>query len=189
VDDAHGIGVLGEHGAGSCEVMDMDQARVPLLVGTLGKALGTFGAFAAGSEDLIEYLVQRARTYIFTTASPPALAAATRAALAIVRTEHWRRERLRELVVRFRRGAEQLGLPLVPSQTPIQPLLVGDPERALAMSQALLARGLLVTAIRPPSVPVGESRLRITFSAAHEDAHVDRLLAALAEVASAQALV
>lgn len=189
VDDAHGIGVLGERGAGSCELFDVSQAQAPLLVGTFGKALGTFGAFVAGSEALIEYLVQRARTYIFTTAPPPALAAATREALTIVRTEHWRRERLRELVARFRRGAEQLGLSLMPSQTPIQPLWVGGAEQALTISDSLLARGFLVTAIRPPSVPVGQSRLRITFSAAHEDVHVDRLLDALDGIAPSFASV
>ncbi len=181
VDDAHGIGVLGDEGAGTCAHQGLDQQQVPLLVGTLGKALGTFGAFAAGSESLIDYLIQRARTYIFTTAPPPPLAAATRQAVAIARSESWRRAHLRVLIARFRQGSEQLGLPLMPSETPIQPLMLGAPERALAVSQALRERGILVTAIRPPTVPVGQSRLRITFSAAHSEAHVDRLLQALAE--------
>jgi 8-amino-7-oxononanoate synthase len=152
-------------------------------VGTLGKALGTFGAFAAGSEALVEALIQGARTYIYTTAPPPALAEATRAALALVDEEAWRRDALRALVQRFRTGAAELGLPLLPSTTPIQPLIVGEAERAVAASEALLERGLLVTAIRPPTVPRGSARLRITLSARHTSAQVDRLLEALAAVA------
>jgi len=148
-------------------------------VGTLGKALGTFGAFVAGGDDLIETLIQRARSYIYTTALPPAVAEATRVSLALARPESWRREHLRDLVARFRRGASELGLALMPSDTPIQPLVLGSAERALAWSRALEARGILVTAIRPPTVPEGSARLRITFSAAHSEADVDSLLAAL----------
>jgi 8-amino-7-oxononanoate synthase len=145
-------------------------------MGTLGKAFGTFGAFVAGDEALIETLIQLARSYIYTTALPPALAEATLTAVALVRDEHWRRERLRQLVARFRAGADALGLPLMPSTTPIQPLLAGEAARALAWSRALEADGVLVTAIRPPTVPRGSARLRITLSAAHEEADVDRLL-------------
>jgi len=182
VDDAHGFGVLGENGRG----WFLDQlSEVPdnaLLMATLGKGLGTFGAFVAGSDDLIETLIQQARTYIYTTAPPPAIAWATRTALQLVREGDHLRERLRELVQRFRNGANQLGLPLMASETPIQPLLVlvGDAGAALRLSDRLRASGLLVTAIRPPTVPRGSARLRITFSAAHEPAHVDRLLDAIA---------
>ncbi|MGR8934507.1 MAG: 8-amino-7-oxononanoate synthase [Gammaproteobacteria bacterium] len=182
VDDAHGFGVLGADGGGVVQHFGLDQDDVPLLIGTLGKAFGTFGAFAAGSRDLIDILVQKARTYIYTTALPPAVAEATRAALRIVVAERWRREKLRALAVRFTQGAAQLGLPLLPSQSAIQPLLVGDSRRALQYGAALLNRGLLVGAIRPPTVPPGSARLRITFSALHQEAHVDRLLDALGAV-------
>jgi len=181
-DDAHGLGVLGATGRGSFEHAGIRLEPPAILVGTLGKAFGTFGAFVAGADDLIESLIQFARTYIYTTALPPAVAEATRASLKIARAESWRRERLRALVARFRRGARELGLELGPSETPIQPLILGDAETALAASRKLRARGVLVPAIRPPTVPVGSARLRVTFSAAHEEAHVDRLLAALAEV-------
>jgi 8-amino-7-oxononanoate synthase len=184
VDDAHGFGVLGARGAGSLEAQGAG-ARVELLMGTLGKALGTAGAFVAGEATLIETLVQHARTYIYTTALPPAVAAATLASLRIVQDESWRRERLDALVRRLRAGAASLGLSLLPSRSPIQPLVLGEAERALAWAQALRARGILVPAIRPPTVPRGSARLRITLSAAHEEADVDRLLDALAEVAAA----
>ena len=184
VDDAHGFGVLGARGAGSLEAQGVG-ARVELLMGTLGKALGTAGAFVAGEAALIETLVQHARTYIYTTALPPAVAAATLASLRIVQDESWRRDRLEALVRRLRAGAVSLGLSLLPSRSPIQPLVLGDAERALAWAQALRARGILVPAIRPPTVPRGSARLRITLSAAHEEADVDRLLDALAGVAAA----
>jgi 8-amino-7-oxononanoate synthase len=184
VDDAHGIGVLGARGRGSLEHYALDGDDVPVLVGTLGKALGTFGAFVAGSEALIETLVQTARTYIYTTVPPPALAAATAAALQVVDAEAWRRERLCELVQRFRQGAAALALPVLPSITPIQPVLIGDSARALAASEALLERGWLVTAIRPPTVPAGSARLRVTLSARHTRQQVDALLEALADVLS-----
>ncbi len=155
--------------------------EVQVLVGTFGKAFGTAGAFVAGDEDLIELLIQRARTYIYTTAMPAALAAATLTSLEIAASEEWRRDRLRDLVARFRAGAAQLGLNLSPSATPIQPVIVGAPERALALSAALEQRGVLVTAIRPPTVPAGTSRLRVTFTAAHEPGDVERLLGAIGE--------
>ena len=182
VDDAHGIGVLGREGQGSMDHFGLGVAEVPILIGTLGKALGTFGAFVAGDEDLIETLIQSARSYIYTTAPPPALAAATRASLALARRDEWRRERLRALIGRFRAEATRLGLPLLPSPTPIQPILAGSAERALAWSQALEARGLLVTAIRPPTVPQGAARLRVTLSALHSDQDLDLLLEALARL-------
>ncbi|MAT93913.1 MAG: 8-amino-7-oxononanoate synthase [Halioglobus sp.] len=179
VDDAHGFGVLGERGAGSVEVAGLDDAGVPVLMATLGKALGTAGAFVAGSQLLIEGLIQHSRNYIYTTALPPALAAASLEALALLREESWRREHLRALIARFRRGAGQLELPLMASASPIQPLLAGDAARAVALGEALRERGLLVGAIRPPTVPRGTARLRITLSAAHSEAQVDRLLDAL----------
>lgn len=179
VDDAHGLGVLGTTGRGSLEHCGLDADAVPVLMGTLGKAFGTFGAFVAGGEDLVETLIQRARTYVYTTATPPALAEATRASLRLVRTESWRRERLRALIARFRAGAAQLGLQLMVSDTPIQPLLVGETGTAVQLSERLRAGGILVPAIRPPTVPEGTARLRITLSAAHDETQVDRLLAAL----------
>ncbi|WP_049620689.1 8-amino-7-oxononanoate synthase [Frateuria defendens] len=185
VDDAHGLGVLGPQGAGCVAEAGLDARQVPLLVGTLGKALGTAGAFVAGPAALIEGIAQFARSHVYTTAPPPALAAATRAALRLARDDEARRQHLHALIARFRRGAAQLGLPLSPSRTPIQPLLLGDTAAALAAAQALEARGLLVTAIRPPTVPAGTARLRITLSAAHDEDQVDRLLAALGEVVRA----
>ena len=179
VDDAHGLGVLGEHGRGTLEAAGLGQDDVPILMGTLGKGLGTAGAFVAGSEALIEYLIQAARTYIYTTAQPPAVAEATRAALKLVDAEPWRRDKLHGLVARFRAGAAQLGLTLMDSPTPIQPIVVGDNQTALAMSEALWEQGILVTAIRPPTVPAGTARLRVTLSAEHEEQDVDQLLASL----------
>ncbi len=181
VDDAHGLGVLGPRGGGSIELHGLGPAEVPVLVGTLGKAFGTFGAFVAGDAALVDYLIQRARTYIYTTALPPAVAAATRQALALSIAEPWRRERVLGLVARFRRQAAQADLPLADSATPIQPVLVGDARAAVAASERLLAQGLLVPAIRPPTVPEGSSRLRVTFSAGHTEQHVDRLVEALVE--------
>ena len=179
VDDAHGFGVLGRTGGGVAEHFGLSAAEVPVLVGTLGKAFGTFGAFVAGSEDLIEYLIQRCRPYVYTTALPPAVAEATRASLRLVLEENWRREKLVKLIEQFRHGAAQLGLQLLPSQTPIQPVLLGDNHHAVQFSQQLLEAGFLVAAIRPPTVPDGTARLRVTLSAAHEAEDVERLLEAL----------
>jgi 8-amino-7-oxononanoate synthase len=180
VDDAHGFGVIGPGGRGSLAAAGLGPGDAAAVVGTLGKAFGTFGAFVAGDETLVETVIQRARSYIYTTAPPPAVAAATRVALAIAREEDWRRQRLGELVARFRAGAAALGLELLPSTTPIQPVIAGEAGAALAAADALLRAGLWVTPIRPPTVPPGSARLRITFSAVHEDAQVDRLLEALA---------
>jgi 8-amino-7-oxononanoate synthase len=181
VDDAHGLGVIGPTGRGSLEACAVSNEQVQILVGTLGKGFGTFGAFVAGSDELIETLIQQARSYIFTTAMPPAVAEATRASLRLVRTEGWRRDHVAALVRRFRAGAMQLGLELMASETPIQPLVVGDAKQAVAFSASLEERGILISAIRPPTVPEGTARLRITFSAAHTEAQVDRLLEALSE--------
>jgi 8-amino-7-oxononanoate synthase len=176
VDDAHGFGVLGRHGCG----WFTDQLpRVPenaILMATLGKAVGTFGAFVAGTDELVETLIQNARTFIYTTAPPPAIAWATRTALQVVREGDDLREQLSALIQRFRKGAAELGLPLMESLTPIQPLLVGKAGAALELGDALRRQGILVMPIRPPTVPRGAARLRVTFSAKHKAEHVDRLL-------------
>ncbi|MEO6187146.1 MAG: 8-amino-7-oxononanoate synthase [Steroidobacteraceae bacterium] len=186
VDDAHGLGVLGGSGRGSLELAGLDATQVPLLVGTLGKACGSFGAFVAGAREVVDLILQRARSYIYTTALPPAVAAATRAALKIVAEESWRRERLATLIGMFCRGAEQRGLPLLPSSTAIQPLLVPGAARCVTASQALLARGYWVSAIRSPTVPAGTERLRVTLSAGHTEAQVQGLLDALQECVPTQ---
>jgi 8-amino-7-oxononanoate synthase len=184
VDDAHGIGVLGQHGRGSLEQLAVDPADVPVLVGTMGKAFGTFGAFVTGSEELIETLIQKARTYIYTTAMPAAVAEASRASLQLIRDGDALRASLLARIHQFREGARHLGLPVLASASPIQPLLVGDSERAMTISEQLQARGLLISAIRPPTVPAGTARLRITLSAAHTEQQVGQLLAALETVRS-----
>jgi 8-amino-7-oxononanoate synthase len=181
VDDAHGIGVLGASGGGVLEHFGLDSDAVPVLVGTLGKAFGCFGAFVAGSAALIEFLIQKARTYIFTTALPQPVAAATRAALALMRQESAPRERLVSLIARFRAAAHAAGVPLAASTTPIQPVLLGSPAAALAAQRQLAAAGYWVVAIRPPTVPAGSARLRITLSADHTEAQVDGLAAELGE--------
>jgi 8-amino-7-oxononanoate synthase len=183
IDDAHGFGVLGPRGRGAVDQLMADGAGFPepeIYVATLGKAVGCGGAFVAGSEALIETLIQRARSWIFSTAPPPALAAAARRGVQILDREPEHRQRLFANLQRFRAGSAQLGIPLEPSQTPIQPLIVGDAAQALEMSRRLFEQGLWVAAIRPPTVPRGTSRLRITLSTAHEDADIDRLLEALA---------
>lgn len=180
VDDAHGLGVLGARGRGAIEVAQLDASSVPIFMGTLGKAFGTCGAFVAGSRDLIELLLQTSRTYIYTTALAPAVAAATRTALAIVADADAERARLRSHIELFRREVAELGLPLLESQTPIQPIVVGSSARALAASEALWNRGLWVSAIRPPTVPEGTARLRVTLAANHTDSQVLQLVEALA---------
>ena len=179
VDDAHGMGVLGATGGGIVEQQGLTVEQVPVLMGTLGKSFGTFGAFIAGSEALIETLIQFARTYIYTTALPPAIACASSASLQIVHREHWRREHLQSLIQRFRAGAEQLGLQLMDSQTPIQPVLINNDQRVMEINQQLRSKGFMVGAIRPPTVPAGSGRLRITLSANHSNQQIDQLLDAL----------
>ena len=179
VDDAHGFGVLGAHGGGSLQAANLTATEVPLLMGTLGKACGSFGAFVAGDREVIDLILQRARSYIYTTAQPPGVAAATRVALRLLRSEGWRRERLTALIARFRAGAAARGLPLMVSTTAIQPVLVPGAARCLAASEALRQRGFWVGAIRHPTVPAGTERLRVTLSAAHEESQVDALLDAL----------
>lgn len=181
IDDAHGFGVLGG-GRGTVAHFGLGVQDVPALVVTFGKALGVFGAAVAGSRELIETLVNRARPYIYTTALPPAIAEALATALVIVRDEDWRRVRVAALVTRFREACGAVELTLGNSPTPIQPVMIGDSGHALAISQALADRGFYVPAIRPPTIPAGTARLRISLSAAHEEAQVEGLVAALAEV-------
>jgi 8-amino-7-oxononanoate synthase len=183
VDDAHGFGVLGEGGRGSLSHFGMRSPRI-VYMGTLGKAAGVAGAFVAGEAELIEWLVQRARSYVFTTASPPMLAAALIASIELIQTEDWRRVRLARLIERLKAGTAGLPWPLLPSNTPIQPLLVGDNDQAVRAMEMLMARAIWVPAIRPPTVPRGTARLRVTLSAAHRAEDVDRLIDALHEVAS-----
>jgi len=182
LDDAHGMGVLGRTGRGSLEHFGVSSPRI-IYMATLGKALGGYGAFVAGAPEVTEWLVQRARTYIYSTALPPMAAAAASAALELLEEDTSLVERLRAHVSRFRQGCESAGLRLMPSQTAIQPLVLGETQRALDASAALLARGFFVPAIRPPTVPGGTSRLRISLSAAHSEEDIDGLLAALAQAA------
>lgn len=179
IDDAHGIGVLGEKGRGLVEYFGLNAKQMPILVGTLGKAFGAAGAFVAGSEELVETLIQQSRSYIFTTAMPAAVAAATRKSLQLLEKENWRREKLQNLISQFRKGAAELDLSLMGSMTAIQPVIVGSSEKALVLSEKILEKNILISAIRPPTVPEGTARLRITFSATHTEKHVNRLLTVL----------
>ncbi|MBQ0723933.1 MAG: 8-amino-7-oxononanoate synthase [Cycloclasticus sp.] len=179
IDDAHGIGVLGQRGGGLLEKLGLDQQQVPILMATLGKSLGTAGAFIAGDDALIETLIQRARSYIFTTAMPSATMAATRVSLRLCQQETWRREKLAALIAQFRRGAEQLGLQLIASTTPIQPIVLGSNQAVMLAAERLKKHNILVGAIRHPTVAKGSERLRITFSAGHTEEQVDHLLSAL----------
>jgi 8-amino-7-oxononanoate synthase len=179
VDDAHGFGVFGNQGKGTLDLLQLKQSDVPVMMATFGKALGCSGAFIAGSDSLIELFVQKARPYIFTTAMAPALAVAAREALGLLQSETWRQDALFTLIERFRKGAQQLSLQVQDSSSPIQPLLTGSAERALQMSEFLYDNGFLVTPIRPPTVPVNTSRLRITISAEHIEEDIDMLLEAL----------
>ena len=180
VDDAHGLGVIGETGRGTVESYGFGTKEVPILMGTLGKSFGVFGAFIAGSELLIETLIQLARSYIYTTALPPALIESARTSLIIVTEEDWRRKQLQELIAYFRKQASNL--PLMESCTPIQPIILGDSATALTVSKELYKRGIIVTAIRPPTVPKGTARLRITLSTLHTKNQIDRLIKALMEI-------
>ena len=179
VDDAHGIGVCGPGGRGSVAAAGLDQSEVPILTGTLGKAFGCFGAFIAGSESLVNHLVNEARSYIYTTAMPPALAASARAALRRVIEDDWRREQLQHLIRHFRQGAASRGLVLMASDSPIQPMIIGDSQAALDLAARLQQQGFLVVAMRPPTVRKGTSRLRITLTAAHQLDQLDALLDAI----------
>ncbi|MEE9551989.1 MAG: aminotransferase class I/II-fold pyridoxal phosphate-dependent enzyme, partial [Gammaproteobacteria bacterium] len=187
VDDAHGFGVLGEKGGGTLEHYNLAVEDVPILMATFGKALGCFGAFVAGDDIVIEALMQNARPYIYTTALPPSLAVAAVRALELLEEENWRREHLNFLIERFREASATSGIPVSDSMTPIQPLIIGSDQKALQISQALLESGILVSAIRPPTVPEGTARLRITLSAAHTEDQLDNLVDKLSQVWEKQA--
>lgn len=182
IDDAHGFGVLGNNGKGALQYCSVDTSEVPIYMATLGKALGTAGAFVAGSEDMIETLIQGARTYVYTTAQAPALAVATLESLRIMAQEPEHRERLQHNIDYFKRCAAQAGLSITNSDTAIQPLIIGDVDNTLRISQQLLDKGLQVSAIRPPTVPEGTARLRITLSAGHTQAHINQLVSALEQL-------
>lgn len=186
VDDAHGFGVLEREAEHPHALSASRLSPHPSLIymATLGKAAGVAGAFIAGTEDLIEWLVNRVRTYIYTTAQPPLLAAAVSASLKLIAGEPWRRQRLAELIARLKSGVAGLPWPLMASESPIQPLLVGGNEDALRLAEGLRERGILIPAIRPPTVPQGQARLRISLSAGHTAGDVDALLAALRELAA-----
>lgn len=179
IDDAHGIGILGLHGAGLLEDAQLDQDAVPVLVGTLSKALGAEGAFVAGSDALIETLIQFARPYIYTTSLPPAIAHAGLTALHIAREEPERRQRLTDNIAYFQQLAKQAALPITNSDTPIQPMIVGHEHTVMTLAHLLETDGFLVGAIRPPTVPKGSSRLRITLSATHQRADIEALITSL----------
>lgn len=183
LDDAHGFGVLGGSGRGTLAHLGLASPRI-VYMGTLGKAAGVFGAFIAGAAELVEWIVQRARTYVFTTASPPMLATALLASLELIEAGEWRRAKLRVLAERLAAGLAGLPWRLLPSPTPIQPLVVGDSGSAVALMEALRERGIWVPAIRPPTVPAGTARLRISLSAAHEPEDIIRLVHALHEIAA-----
>ncbi len=183
LDEAHAFGVIGDEGCGSVCHAKLGNDAVPLRIGTLGKAFGVYGAFVAGPRVLIDALQQLARPAIYTTALPPALAAVTRVALKHVRNDQWRRDQLQENIAQFRVGASQQGWQLMPSETAIQPILIGDTVNANRLSAELLARGFWVSSIRPPTVPVGSARLRVTLSSAHSCETIASLLSALAELA------
>lgn len=180
VDDAHGVGIRGPEGCGSVAEARLGVAEVPLQLVTLGKALGGHGAVVVGDEPLIRHLAETARPYIYTTALPPAQAAAARMAVQLARRDQWRRDKLRALTERFREGARRRGMELMASDSPIQPVLCGDDVVAMTMSAALERDGYRVAAIRPPTVPEGKARLRVTLSALHAFDQVDALVEALA---------
>ena len=181
VDEAHAAGVLGPTGAGLAEALGVSE-RVDVHMGTLGKALGSFGAYIAGSRRLVDLLVSKARTFVFTTALPPAACGAALAALDVVAGEPGRRARLAAVSSRMKVGLAALGFDVSRVVAPIFPVVLGTEQRALAASRALRERGFFVRAIRPPTVPRGTSRLRVAVTAGHTDAQVDAFLAALAEV-------
>ncbi len=181
-DDAHGFGVLGNQGRGSLNSVGLAPTGNRLLLATLGKALGSFGAVVAGDKVFTDTLIQKARPYIYTTALPPTVVAASSAALGLMQEEDWRFQHLHSLIKIFRNSVATLGLHLMDSQTAIQPILVGDNQAALDCSNKLKDLGFLVTAIRPPTVPNGTARLRITLSAAHTEADVASLVEALKQL-------
>ncbi|MEQ1813243.1 MAG: 8-amino-7-oxononanoate synthase [Candidatus Nitrotoga sp.] len=182
IDDAHGFGVLGKQGRGSVAHYFLNNPRI-IYMATLGKAAGVSGAFVAAEQVVIDTLLQAARTYIYTTASPPALASTLIASLGLIEQDDWRRAQLQKLIAQLRAGLQSLPWKLLPSDTPIQPLVVGENNVVLKLSDALRGQGIWIPAIRPPTVPPGTARLRISLSAAHSDCDVARLITTLHELA------
>lgn len=189
VNDAHGVGILGHDGRGSVAHAGLGSREVPLQLLPLDTALGASGAVLVGPDELIDAIAERATTYLHASLLPPAMAAAALRAVELSRTESWRRFKLAALVARFRRGAQQLGLPMVDSTTPIQPVLIGANAAAVTAARSLEQAGFLVGAMRPPTAPDGRARLRVQLSALHEDADIDALLEALARVLRATAVI
>jgi 8-amino-7-oxononanoate synthase len=179
LDDAHGFGVLGEEGKGSLSHFKVAYSPRIIYMGTLGKAAGVFGAFIAGSEDVIEWLVQKARSYVFTTAAPPMLAEAIITSIRLIKDEDWRRQRIQQLITQLQQGMKALDWTLLKSNTPIQPIIVGDNHAVMKLNDALLAEDIWVSAIRPPTVPANTARLRISLSASHTESDVERLVKTL----------
>lgn len=182
VDDAHGVGMLGDQGRGSLSHFGLTSKDVPIMVGTMGKSLGTTGAFVLANKDVINYLVQFCRTYIYTTATPPKSSEITSVALKLLAASDEKRTHLNKLISYFKSEMNKIGMELLPSNTAIQPIIIGEAKRALEISNRLKQLGILVTAIRPPTVPVGTSRLRITLTAAHSFKDVDQLINAFKEI-------
>ncbi|MBT5231374.1 MAG: 8-amino-7-oxononanoate synthase [Methylococcales bacterium] len=185
VDDAHGVGLLGDTGAGLVEQAQLNSADVPILVYTFGKAIGTSGACVVGDADLIDTLVQHSRSYVYTTAMPPAIAAATEQSIQIIQTETWRKQQLHDNIALFKQLLQEHNIS-TQSDSAIQPILIGSDENALAASQALNNAGIMVSAIRPPTVPEGTARLRITLSAFHQTTHIEQLVDVLSQIKGLQ---
>jgi 8-amino-7-oxononanoate synthase len=181
IDDAHGVGILGPKGQGSIAAANLNYQQVPILMATLSKALGTFGAVVAADANLIDYLIHKARAYFFSTASPASLAAATRASLQVVITETWRRQHVFALVLLWQRRAKEYGLPIVISQTAIQTLLIHSVPQALILQHILFKQGMIVAVLRPPTVPLTQVGLRITLTALHTEQQIEYLLLILKE--------
>ena len=181
VDDAHGVGVLGEQGAGVQAYFALNQEELPLLIGTFGKAFGLSGAFIAGPCELIETILQKGRSGMYTTALMPSVAAAAKAALGIIQSQHWRREKLVELIACFKEETEQAGLSCMSSETPIQAVVAGSNEGAKNLSQRLRAKGIYAPAIRTPTVPIGTERVRLSFTVGHEISDIKYLVKCLSD--------
>jgi 8-amino-7-oxononanoate synthase len=182
MDDAHGFGILGEHGKGTAEHFMLTAADIPVLITPLGKALGGMGAIVSGSSDIIEFLIQKARTYCYSTAMPPAICNAALQALQIIQSEPWRMARLRALITFFHQEAAHRNLSLVSADmTPIKCILSGNNQQTLALQESLSAHGIFVAAIRPPTVPPHAARIRISLNVAHTEAEIIRLLDLLSE--------
>lgn len=178
IDDAHGIGIYGHNGSGTANHLDLTSKDIPIMMGTLGKAVGCMGAFVAGDAEIIEACLQFSRTYLFTTAMPPAIAAAASQAIEIIQTQPALQQQLFDNINYFRTQALAAKLPLIASSSAIQPIIIGESKRALQIAEKLNQAGMIVTAIRPPTVPVGTARIRITLSAQHTKQHIDQLISA-----------